>query len=90
MGPRVFSVVGIVGEEKPQSLHADNVDGVTRLVQVVGNWCIPSVFDVRHVFSETRVKSMTNDVHVQFGSAGAVDDVHDSVRLAIELFSNVL
>ena len=48
------------------------------------------MFDVRHVFSETRVKSMTNFVDVQFGSSGAVDDVHDGVRLAIELFSNVL
>ena len=47
-----FSVVRIVCDQKPQFSQADVVDGVTRLV---GEWLIPSVFDIRLVFSEMRV-----------------------------------
>ena len=44
------------------------------------------LFDVSQVFFETGVKGASSFADVEFGAFGAMDDVHDVVRQAVELF----
>ena len=62
---------------------------MTGLVEVVGDWFVPVVFDVSQVFLKMSVKDASSFAEVDFGAFGAMDDVHDIVRQAVELFGDV-
>ena len=89
MGFHVFSIISIVFKQEPQSFHAEVVNRMTGLVEVVGDRFVPVMFDVSHLLIETGFKGASSYAYsyadVEFG---AMDDVHD-VRQAVELFGDV-
>ena len=58
------------------------MDGVSSLVEMVGNRFVPVVFYVSQMFFEAGIKDMSSFVDVEFGAIGAVYNVHNVVRLA--------
>ena len=91
MGFHVFSVISVVFnfKQKPQSFHADVVNRMPGLVEVVGDRFVPVVLDVSQVFLKMGVKLASSFADVEFGAFSAMDDVHDVVCQAIELFGDV-
>ena len=56
VGFHIFSVTGIVREQKPQSFYTDVVDGVSSLVEMVSDRLVSVVFHVSQVFLEAGVE----------------------------------
>ena len=83
MGFHIFPVTGIVREQKPQSFYTDVVDGMSSLVVMVSS---RFVHDVSQMFFEAGVAGASRFADVEFG---AMNNVHDVVRLAVELFGDV-
>ena len=67
------------------------MDEVYSLVEMVNNRLVPVVvvFYVSQVFLEAGVKGVFRFADVEFGTFGAMNNVHDVVRLAVELFGDV-
>ena len=85
----IFPATGIVHELKPQSFYMNVVDGVSSLVEMVSDRLVPVVFYVSQVFLEAGVEGASRFADVKFGAFGAMYNVHDVVRLAVELFGDV-
>ena len=60
----------------------DVADGVSSLVEMVGNRYVPVVFYVSQVFFEAGVKGASRFADVEFGAFGAINNLHDVVRTA--------
>ena len=86
VGFHIFPVTGIVREQKPQSCYTDVMDGVSSLVEMVSDRLVSVVFYVSRVFLEAGVEGASRFPHVVFG---AMNNVHDVVRLAVEPFGDV-
>ena len=82
----IFSVTGIVREQKPQSFYTDVMDGVSSLVEMVSDRLVSVVFYDSQVFLEAGVEGASPFADAEFGASGAVNNVHDVVRLPVELF----
>ena len=80
MGFHIFPVSGIVCEQKPQSFYTDVMDGVSSLFEM---------FYVSQVFLEAGVEGASRFADVEFGAFGAMNNVHDVVRLAVELVGDI-
>ena len=89
MGFHIFPVTGIAREQKPQSFYTDVMDGVSSLVEMVSDRLVSVVFYVSQVFLEAGVEGASRFADVEFGAFGALYNVHDVVRLAVELFGDV-
>ena len=89
MGFHLFPVTGFVREQKPQSFYTDVMDGVSSLVEMVSDRPVSVVFYVSQVFLEAGVKGASRFTVVEFGAFGAMNNVHDVVYLAVELFGDV-
>ena len=89
MGFHIFPVTGIVREQKPQSFYTDVMDGVSSLVEMVSDRLVSVVFYVSQVFLEAGVEGASRFADVEFGAFGAMNNVHDVVRLAVKLFGDV-
>ena len=89
MGFHIFPVSGIVCEQKPQSFYTDVLDGVSSLVEMVSDRLVSVVFYVSQVFLEAGVEGASRFANVEFGAFGAMNNVHDVVRLAVEVFGDV-
>ena len=85
----IFPVTGIVREQEPQSFYKDVVDGVSSLVELVSDRLVPVVFYFSQVFLEAVVEGASRFADVEFGAFGAMNNVHDVVRLAVELLGDV-
>ena len=85
----IFPVTGIVREQKPMSINTDVVDGVSSVAEMVGNRFAPVVFYVSQVFFEAGIKGASSFAEAESGAFGAMNNVHDVVRLAVELFGDV-
>ena len=84
---RILSVTDIVRE---QSFYTDVVDEVSNLFEMVGNRLVAVMFYVSQVFFEVSVKGASpRFADVEFSAFGAMNNVHDIVRLAVELFADV-
>ena len=79
-------VTGIVRDQKPQSFYTDVMNGVSSLVEMVSDRLVSVVFYVSQVFLEAGVEGASRFADVEFGAFGAMNNVHDVVRLAVELF----
>ena len=79
----IFPVTGIVREQKPQSFYTNVMDGVSSLVEMVSDRLVSVVFYVSQVFLEAGVQSASHFADVEFGAFGAMNNVHDVVRLAV-------
>ena len=86
VGFHIFPVTGIVREQKPQSFYTDVMDGVSSLVEMVSYRLVSVVFYVIQVFLEAGVEGASRFADVEFGAFRAMNNVHDVVRLAVELF----
>ena len=75
MGFQIFSVTGIVREQKPQSFYTDVVDGVSSFVEMVSDRLFPVVFYVSQVFLEAGVEGVSCFVDVEFGAVCAMDNL---------------
>ena len=84
-----FPVTGIVREQKPQSFYTDVVDGVSSLVEMVNDRLVSVVFYVSQVFLGAGVEGASRFADVELGAFGAMNNVHDVVRLAVELLGDV-
>ena len=89
VGFHIIPVTGIVREQKPQSFYTDGMDGVSSFVEMVSNRLVSVVFYVSQVFLEVGVEGASRFADVEFGAFGALNNVHDVVRLAVELFGDV-
>ena len=69
--------------------YTDVVDGVSTLVENVSDRLVSVVFYVSQVFLEAGVQSASHFADVEFGAFGAMNNVHDVVHLAVELFGDV-
>ena len=78
----ISPVTGVIREQKPQSFYMDVVDGVSSLVEMVGNRFVPVLFYVSRVFFEAGVKGASRFADVEFGAFGAINNLHDVVRTA--------
>ena len=56
---------------------------------LVGNRLVPVVFYVNQVFFEAGVEGAFRFANVDFSAFGAMNNAHDVVRLAVELFGYV-
>ena len=56
----IFSVTGIVCEQKSQSFYTDVMDGVSSLVEMVSDRLVSVVFYVSQVFLEAGVKGASH------------------------------
>ena len=83
MGFHIFPVTGIVRELKPQSFYTDVMDGVSSLVEMVSDRLVSVVFYISQVFLEASVEGASRFADVEFGAFGAMNNVHDVVRLAV-------
>ena len=86
MGFHIFPVTGIVREQKPQSFYTDAMDGVSSLVEMVSDRLVSVVFYISQVFLGAGVEGASRFADVEFGAFGAMSNVHDVLRLAVELF----
>ena len=86
---RIFPVTGIVREQKPQSFYTDVLDGVSSWVEMDSDRLVPVVFNVSQVSLEAGVEGASRFADVEFGAFGAMNNVHDVVRVAAELFGDV-
>ena len=86
---RIFPVSGIVREQKPQSFYTDVVEGESSLFKMIGTRFVPMMLHVSQVFFEAGVEGASRFADVEFGAFGAMNNVHDVVRLAVELFGYV-
>ena len=59
------------------------------LVKVISNRFVSLVFNVRKVFSEAGVKGASNFTDSELSASGAVNDVYNVVRQAVELLRDV-
>ena len=75
--PYIFPVTGIVREQKPQSFYTDVMDGVSSLVEMVSNRLVSVVFYVSQMFLEAGVEGATRFADVEFGTFGAMNNVHN-------------
>ena len=89
VGFHIFPVTGIVREQKPQSFHTNVMDGVSSLVGMVSDRLVFVVFYVSQAFLEAGVEGASRFADVEFGALGVMNNVHDVVRLAVELFDDV-
>ena len=89
VGFHIFPVTGIVREQRPQSFYTDVMDGVSSLVEMVSDRLVSVVLYVSQVFLEAGVEGTSRFADVEFGAFGAMNNVHDVVRLAVELFGDV-
>ena len=89
MGFHIFPVTGIVREQKTQSFYTDVMDGVSSLVEMVSDRLVSMVFYVSQVFLEAGVEGAPLFADVEFDAFGAMNNVHDVVRLAVDLFGDV-
>ena len=89
MGFHIFPVTGNVREQKPQSFYTDVMDGVSSLVEMVNKRLVSVVFYISQVFLEAGVKGVSCFANVEFGASGAMNNVPDVIRLAVELFGDV-
>ena len=64
------------------------MDGVASLVKVISNRFVSAVFNFRKVFFEANVKGVSSFIDVE-GAFGAVNDVYNVVRQAVELLRDV-
>ena len=71
------------------SINTDVVDGVSSVAEMVGNRFAPVVFYVSQVFFEAGIKGASSFAEAESGAFGAMNYVHDVVRLAVELFGDV-
>ena len=85
----ICPATGILREQKPRSFHTVVVDGVSSLVEMVGNRFFPAVFYVSKVSFEAVVVGASRFADVEFRAFGAMNNVHDAIRLAVELFADV-
>ena len=83
---RIFPVTGIVCQQKPQSCHTNTVDRVISLVEVVGSRFVPVVFHVCRMFFEAGVKDVFSFHRCRVWLFGVVNNIHEVVHLAVELF----
>ena len=83
MGFHIFPVTGIVRELKPQSFYTDVMDGVSSLVEMVSDRLVCAVF------LKAGVEGASRFADAEYGALGAMNNVHDVVRLAVELFGDV-
>ena len=65
------------------------VDGVVSLADMISNRFVSPVFNVRKVFFEAGVKGASSFTHVKLSAFGAVNDVYNVVRQAVELLRDV-
>ena len=65
------------------------MDGVSSLVEMVSNRLVSVVVYVSQVFLEAGVEGASRFADVEFGAFGAMDNVNDVVRLAVELFGDI-
>ena len=65
------------------------MEGVSSLVKMVSDRLVYVVFYVSQVFLEASVEGESRFVDIEFGAFGAMNNVHDVVRLADELFGDV-
>ena len=84
----ICPATGILREQKPQFCYTDVVDGVSSLVEMVSDRLVPVVFNVSQVSHEARVEGASRFADVEFGAFGAMNNVHDVLRLAVELFGD--
>ena len=59
------------------------------LAEVIGNRFVSPVFNVRKVFFEAGVKGASSLADVELSAFGAMNDVYNVVRQAVELFHDV-
>ena len=59
------------------------------MVEMVSDRLVSVVFSVSQVILEAGVEGASRFADVEFGAFGAMKNVHDVVRLAIELFGDV-
>ena len=62
---------------------------MSSLVEMVSDRLVSVVFYVGQVFLEAGVEGASRFADVEFGAFGAMNNVHDVVRLAVELFGYV-
>ena len=92
VGFHIFPVTGIVREQKPKSFYTDVMDGVSSVAEMVSDRLVFVVFYVSQVFLEAGVEDASRFADVEFGAFGAfgkMNNVHNNVRLAVELFGDV-
>ena len=61
------------------------MDGVSSLVKMVSDRLVSVVFYVSQVFTEAGIEGASRFSDVEFGAFGAMNNVHDVVRLVVEL-----
>ena len=88
VGFHIFPVTVIVHEQKPQSFYMDVMDGVSSWLKWLET-SLSLVFYVSQVFLEAGVEGASRFADVEFGAFGAMNNVHDVVHLAVELFGDV-
>ena len=59
------------------------------MVEMVGNRLVSVVFYVGQVILGAGVEGASRFADVEFGAFGAMNNVHDVVRLVVELFGDV-
>ena len=64
------------------------MDGVSSLVEMVSDRFVSAVFYVSQMFLEAGVEGASRFADVEFGAFGAMNNVHDVVRLAVELLGD--
>ena len=71
------------------AFYANIVDGAVSLVEVISNRFVSPVFNVRKVFFEAGVKGASSLADVELSAFGAMNDVYNVVRQAVELLHDV-
>ena len=84
----MFPVTGIFRGQKPQSFYTDAMEEVSGLVEMVNDRFVSVVFYVSQVFLEAGVEGTSRFADEEFGAFGAMNNVHDVVRLAVELYGD--
>ena len=85
----IFSVIHTFCDKKPQSFYTNVVDGVVSVVEVISNRFVSPVFNVHKVFFEAGVKGVSSFINVELSTFGAMNDVYNVVRQAVELLRDV-
>ena len=68
---------------------ANVVDGVVSLVEVISSRFVSPVFNVRKVIFEAGVKGASSFADIELSAFGAMNDVYNGVRQAVELLRDV-
>ena len=65
------------------------MDGVVSLVEVISNRFVSLVFNVCRVFFEAGVIGVSSFINVELSTFGAMNDVYNVIRQAVELLRDV-